>query len=337
MSFRRMIRETVENGINTLEELQASLRTAIALEFSTIPPYLCAQWSIVDGTDRDSVGSIIGGVAAQEMLHFGLVCNMYTATGGSLKGEIATPELVPAYPITGLPGGVHPGLVVTLAPLGAGALRTFMSIEYPESGPVVPQPPTPPPPLAPTAPAIGQFYEAIAAGFTAVFPTGSLPRDPSPNQVVTTVDADGLFAVNAVADALRAVSEITTQGEGSSTSPDDGAFDPGSFAHYYSFAEIYYGRKLVPVGAGFAYSGDAIALPDAHAFAPDPAHDPDQQAFIDEFTTVMNELEACWTSGSSIDAAIGRMFTLKQAGLTLITTGTTPPFTLPANGDPMGA
>jgi len=53
MSYRRTIRETVEVGINTLAELQGSLLTAIQVEFSTIPPYLCAQWSINSNNNGD--------------------------------------------------------------------------------------------------------------------------------------------------------------------------------------------------------------------------------------------------------------------------------------------
>ncbi|WP_242419677.1 ferritin-like protein, partial [Frankia sp. CpI1-P] len=209
MSRRRTIRETVENGINDLDELQASLLTAIQLEFSTIPPYLCAQWSITSA-DPSGVAGLIEQVATQEMLHFGLSCNMYTATGASLKGEIAAPDFVPVYPATGLPGGVHPELVVALAPLSEQALQTFMAIEYPEADPVVPAPDLPPPPPPPAGPTIGQFYAAIAAGFNAVFPDGSLPTHPAPNQVTATrIGDDTLFAVNTVADALTAINEIT--------------------------------------------------------------------------------------------------------------------------------
>ncbi len=203
MFHGRSVRETVETGINNLAELQGSLLTAIQLEFWTIPPYLCAQWSI--NNDPSDVNDMIQGVVLQEMLHFGLACNMYTATGGSLKGQIATPGFVPTYPTNGLPGGVHPGLVVSLLPVGNQALQTFMSIEYPDGPPVVQQPATPPPPTPPALPTIGQFYQTLAGGFNTVFPGGTLPNNPSLNQVVTSVDSDRLFAINTVADALKAI------------------------------------------------------------------------------------------------------------------------------------
>ena len=329
MSYRRTIRETVEVGINNLRELQGSLLTAIQLEFSTIPPYLCAQWSINGNNNGDpsDVNGMIQGVVVQEMLHFGLACNMYTATGGSLSDEIATPDFVPVYPTDGLPGGVHPGLVVSLLPVGSQALQTFMSIEYPEVTPVVQQPDTPPPPAPPTPPTIGQFYQVIAAGFNTVFPDGSLPNNPSLNQVVTDVDSDQLFAINTVADALNAIKEITDQGEGTSTSPDEGTFDPANLAHYYTFAEIYYGKTVAQVGDGFQYSGSTITTPTVYNFVPQPARAADQQTFINDFMTLMTQLEECWTSGSSIDTAVGTMFSLQTAGTDLIQAGFAPQFT----------
>ena len=329
MSHRRTIRETVDVGINNLAELQGSLLTAIQLEFSTIPPYLCAEWSVNSDNDGDpsDVNGMIHRVVMQEMLHFGLVCNMYTATGGSLNGEIATPGFVPVYPTNGLPGGVHPGLIVSLLPVGRQALQTFMSIEYPEVTPVVQQPDTPPPPAPPTPPTIGQFYQVIAAAFSTVFPGGLLPHNPSAHQVATSVDSDQLFAINTVADALNAIKEITDQGEGTGTSPDRGAFDPGILAHYYTFAEIYYGKTVAQVGNGFQYSGLAITMPAVHSFAPQSPGAPDQQAFIQLFRTLMTQLEQCWTGGSSIGTARGTMFRLQQAGTDLIQAGFTPQFT----------
>jgi hypothetical protein len=329
MPTRRTIRETVEAGINNVAELQGSLLTAIQLEFSTIPPYLCAEWSINsdDNGDPSDVSSMIHGVVMQEMLHFGLTCNMYTATGGSLSGEIAQPGFVPGYPAVGLPGGVHPGLPISLLPLGSQALQTFMSIEYPEVTPIVQQPDTPAPPVPPAPPTIGQFYQVIATAFPAVFPGGSLPHSPSPNQVTASVDTDQLSAVNTVADAVNAIQQITGQGEGTSTSPDRGALDPGTLAHYYTFAEIYYGKTVAQVGDGFQYSGPAITMPAVRNFVPQPPGAPDQQTFIHQFGTLLTQLEKCWTGSSSIGTAIGTMFTLQAAGTTLIQAGFTPQFT----------
>jgi hypothetical protein len=325
MHLRRSIRETVEGGINNLDELREALFTAIQLEFSTIPPYLCAQWSINKDSSGDvsDVSDMIQGVVVQEMLHFGLACNMYTATGGSLKGRIATTGFVPVYP-SPLPGGVHPGLVVSLLPLGSQVLQTFMSIEYPDVTPVVQQPTTPPPPAPPTPPTIGDFYQTIAAGFKVVFPTGALPNNPSLNQVVMPVDSDKLFAINSVADAVNAINEITAQGEGTAASPDEGTFDSTDLAHYYTFAQIYYGKMVGQVGNTFQYSGAAIYMPTVFNFAPEPPNAPDQKAFITAFTTLMTQLESSWTNGGKVTT--GTMRTLQTEGTKLIQAGVAPQF-----------
>ena len=314
MAYRRTVREIVAAGISTVAELQEALLNAIQLEFATIPPYLCAQWSI--NNDPSNVNTTIQDIVVQEMLHFGFGCNMYTATGGSLQGKIAEPGFVPTYPGP-LPAGVHPGLTVSLLPLGNTALQTFMSIEYPDVTPVVQQPQNPPPPNPPAPPTIGQFYQTIAAGFQTVFPSGNLPNSPSQNQVVTKVGGDQLFAINTVADALKAIAEVTDQGEGTDTSPDEGTFDPNELAHYYTFAQIYYGKTVAKVGNLFEYAGNAITVPTVFNFAPNP-NNPDQAAFISTFTQLMQQLEQCWTGGASIGSAIGTMFTLQGSGVQLI-------------------
>jgi hypothetical protein len=48
----KTIKQYVESGISTLDELKHSLQIAMRLEFATIPPYLCAQWSIRRDPDR---------------------------------------------------------------------------------------------------------------------------------------------------------------------------------------------------------------------------------------------------------------------------------------------
>lgn len=270
------------------------------------------------------------------MLHFGLACNMYSATGASLKGVIASPDLVPAYPTNGLPGGVHPGLVVSLVPLSTAALQTFMSIEYPDLGPVVQQPPTPPPPAPPAPPTIGQFYQTIAAGFNTVYQTTPWPNNPSLHQVSAQVDSDQLFAINSVTDALQAITEITQQGEGTSASPDEGTLDSGELAHYYQFAQIYYGAMVAKVGTGFQYSGAAVSMPKVFNFA--PLASADQTDFTAAFTKLMTQLEACWTTGASIQPLFwGAMGDLQNAGVTLIQALATPQFAFQATGLPAHA
>ncbi len=315
----RTVRDTLATGINTVAELQDALHTAIQLEFSTIPPYLCAEWSI--NSDPSGAGSIVHGVVIQEMLHFGFACNLLTAIGG--VPNFANPHFIPTYPGP-LPGGVHPGLVVDLLPLGLPSLGTFLQIEYPENGSIIPQPPPPPGPQPPT---IGEFYDKIADAFVALFPTGQFPSPPA-HQVTASVDRDSLTAITNVQDAVNAMKNvIKAQGEGASGTPEEGTVDLAELAHYYAFSTIYFGKQLVPVqGGGFQYSdAHPIQMPTVFPFQAVPGAD--QTAFIQALTAVLKQLQDCWTSGFDIKSVIfSTMFQLRTAGVALIKAGILPQF-----------
>src|SRR4029077_4616442 len=64
-----------------LETLREHLQTAIEIEWSTIPPYLCALWSLADGPNEYVAGNVEE-VAMEEMLHLTLACNLLNAIGG---------------------------------------------------------------------------------------------------------------------------------------------------------------------------------------------------------------------------------------------------------------
>ena len=55
----KAISEFVSNGISTVQDLRAALQLAMQLEFSTIPPYLCVQWSIDTNADPGGVARLI--------------------------------------------------------------------------------------------------------------------------------------------------------------------------------------------------------------------------------------------------------------------------------------
>nr|MCU0322110.1 ferritin-like protein [Chitinophagaceae bacterium] len=55
-------------GIKTIDSLKKHLQVAIELEHSTIPPYLCALYSIKEGTNV-AASQIIRSVVIEEMLH----------------------------------------------------------------------------------------------------------------------------------------------------------------------------------------------------------------------------------------------------------------------------
>ena len=59
-----------------------SVQEALEIEFSTIPLYLYALWSIDDASLQAPAGNRIRGVVEQEMLHMGIVANIIAGLGG---------------------------------------------------------------------------------------------------------------------------------------------------------------------------------------------------------------------------------------------------------------
>src|SRR5262245_37343512 len=105
--------------------LRKSVQAAIQLEFATIPPYLCALWSIKNqsGEVYDRILKIV----LQEMLHMGLACNMLTTIGET--PSINAGGVVPQYPGP-LPRGARPQLKIALQGLTKEVIRdVIMEIE----------------------------------------------------------------------------------------------------------------------------------------------------------------------------------------------------------------
>jgi len=180
-----------------------------------------------------------------------------------------------------------------------------MTIEYPDSGPIT----TPP-----TQETIGQFYAAISDAFGQLQPTCS-----GDNQLTASIGNDNLSAIGSVTDAQQAISDIKEQGEGTSTSPDDE--DPGEFAHYYRFGEIFNGALLVQVDGKWGYSGDAVPFPATYPMAqvpkggwPNPPSNVASllQSFDQAYKSVLDSLQSAWQNGSQDDLnnAVGAMFGL---------------------------
>src|SRR5262245_26106342 len=301
----KTIAQFVEEGINNLADLQAALQTAMQLEFSTIPPYLCAQWSIE--TDPGGVGDTILEIAEQEMFHFALAGNMLTAVGGT--PNIANAAFVPTFPTNELPGGISQMLAVDLQPLSHDQLKVFMQIEFPEFPPVARRPGPPPA-------TIGAFYNTIADGFTAINPT--IHSDAH------FIEMRAAVRIESIADALAAIARIKGEGEGTPGSPDQPPASGIRFAHYYVFKEIFIGKALVQEGGGFSYTGPAIQFPTVFPFKQSSANPNPSLAFNQKMSQLLIDLEKCWTSGADIN--IAAMFDLQDLGQDLIRQGIRPEF-----------
>jgi hypothetical protein len=302
----KTIAQFVEDGITSLAELQDALQTAMQLEFSTIPPYLCAQWSIK--ADSSGVGDMIEGIVVQEMYHFALAGNMLTAIGG--VPNIANAAFIPSYPTNVLPGGIAQKLAVDLQPLTPDQVQVFMQIEYPEFPPVALA-------LAAGPATIGAFYDTIADGFTTLKPTI--------NANAFAVNSGEASPIKSLGDALAAIALIKGEGEGTKGNPNQPPKGPKTFAHYYLFKEIYTQKKLVQDAAGnWSFTGAAIPFPTWYDFQQSTVKPSPSLAFNQAVTQLLIGLQTCWTSGAR--PGIGAMFALQALGTGLIQQGIRPEF-----------
>ncbi|GAA2149444.1 ferritin-like protein [Humibacillus xanthopallidus] len=295
-------------GATRPSDLYPSLQAAIELEHATIPPYLTALFSIKQGHNSEAA-AIIGSVVGEEMLHLTIACNVLNAIGGTPR--IDDPTFIPSYPGP-LPMGVHSSLTVGLAKLSRRLVHdVFMAIEEPES--VIHIPDGVPRALTamagqPEFATIGQFYAAIKEKLADLEDASGKQKetifvgDPA-RQVVDSrwYSSAELFAVSGLASALAAIDVIVEQGEGTGASPLDGQH---VVAHYYRFAEIVHGRRLVSVDAppGWAFAGEPVGLDPAGVWdlvtdaksADYPAHSP-ARVLVDMFnlsyTTLLGALD----------------------------------------------
>ena len=231
-----------------LTMLQDKLQLAMQLEFATIPPYLTALYSIIEGCNLE-IQQLIRSIVMQEMLHLLQVTNILIAIGGEPK--IDDSSVVPHYPTIGLPGGVLPRLRVSLNKLTLMHIyEVFMGIEVPHDTHVDH-------PGIINNNTIGQFYKQIDKCIHClgdeIF-TGNIARQvmwPWPTNVGT------VYSITNVSSASKAIREIVEQGEGVSPfDPKQG--DLKRLAHFYKFEEIVCQKKLIKTKDGYAYVGDSI-------------------------------------------------------------------------------
>lgn len=293
-----------------MQWLKESLQAAIELEFATIPPYLCAMWSVKSG--MGAVVMSIREIIREEMLHMGLVCNMLTAIGGTPK--LNDPDFIPAFPGP-LPGGVNPNLTISLQGLSKDAVKDFMEIEYPEPGPVALR--------VEEFSTIGAFYTAILNAF-------------EKNQPALLVDKQmngplGLSKLTSLEEIRNAIRLIKKQGEGSNDSPEDTG--PADLAHYYRFGEIYHEKTLRKNNetGRWEYEGEPVPFPDAWAMAKTPSGGYLQEQVSDEvwqllrqfdetFTRMVGQLQDAWENGNrqSLFQSIPTMLSLRSPAVKLM-------------------
>ena len=309
------IAELVSAPQHDIDWLRNALQVAIQLELATLPPYLAARWTIIDLTDR--VSRSINEIRGEEMLHFGIACNLLSAVGGAPL--IADETVIPKYPGP-LPGGVRPGLTVVLRKLSTEQTAVFMDIEFPQGGPVAFAAGHPPV-------TIGEFYNSILDAFTTLNPPLATAL-----QIETSLPFGELTKVDSLAKVEAAIELIRHQGEGTNASPEE---QPGDLAHYYRFGEIFHGKQFVrDAGGHWDYNGPAVPMPDVHNMADIPAGGyqvgdvPDMavwdliQRFDRLYSDMLRLLQNAWMNGeaTSLALSVAKMKMMATAGRALIAT-----------------
>ena len=257
-------------AIDSVDDLVRALQRAIELEHATIPPYLCALYSLKPGRNVEIAG-ILRGIVIEEMLHLTLIANLLTSLGRS--ADLGRPGFVPIYPGP-LPGGLIAGLTVRLRPCSIPQIRdVFMAIEqgYHEIEPVRGRS-RPGDPIDATQFTIGWFYDEIERSLVDLHEAGKITFGHADRQVTRWPAPGRLAPITDLAEARAALAEIRHQGEGHGPlAPGDGDHE---LAHYYRFAQIVHGRRLVPHanGGGFSYDGEVIPFDEdgVHPMADDP-------------------------------------------------------------------
>jgi Ferritin-like len=317
--------------------LRNLLQAAVELELSTIPPYLCALYSLKpesNGTAR----LIIRSVVVEEMLHMVLAANVLNAIGG--EPRVTGRERVPRYPHE-LPDGV----VLDLLPFGPEAIEGFLKVENPQSShrtlaadhPLVAgrRPDTQ---LAyattitqgPTT--IGAFYAEIIEGLEKAAATmgeqALFCGDPARQITRDYYYAGGgiPLPVTDLESARAALAEIVDQGEGDQASMYD---KDGGLGHYFRFKQLKYGRSYLPLDDAGTPSGHQIdvdwtaaypmiANPRGEDYA-DPELRAASNAANRTWSGLLRQLEAAFNGfPEALLTAVPAMFSLRDRALVLL-------------------
>lgn len=319
---------------DNMEDLKQGLQTALELEHATMPPYLTALFSIKEGHNQ-YVYDAIKDVVMEEMLHFALVGNIMIALG--FHPQISSIAFVPKFPGS-LPGGLRQDLIVHLRKCSRDQLKMFMNIESPEKQNVE---------VNGVIPVFGKFTNKQQTNLYTIgflynllilalenpsidFP--GLDCDPNDARVKHQVTVDGAFGgkltkIKTKEDAIAALQMIKEEGEGASpidfTDPDpDAKTEMPELAHYYRFAEIVHGKRLVKTAMGYSYSGPEIILDEdgIYNMQDDPnmanlprgsAERTNMEMFARKYQAMLNGLHTSFNGKpENITTAISAMFSL---------------------------
>lgn len=348
---------TAARPIADLAELREHLQVAIGIELTTIPTYLCALYSIDEGTNT-AAAETIQSVVLEEMLHMALAANVLNGIGGTPSTAPVGngPSPVPTYP-TKVPF-IDRIPEIHLRPFSPETLDEFLAIERPDDE-------------SDTTPdgqqnygSIGSFYAAIEQGLNEhcppeVFEGAATSRagcQVQPHQYYG--GAGTLIVVDSLQSALDALAEIVREGEGIPSEALEhtarehiasGAETPGRldsqydvddldrlpdgwkmYSHYARFAEVSEGRHFrpdqriseTPAGDVLAIDWRAVrpmaANPKAEAYAGTEAYAP-LTACNQTYTDLVNTLYRSFNGqADDLIAAVHLMYELKYRATALM-------------------
>ncbi|GGL02116.1 hypothetical protein Sme01_46900 [Sphaerisporangium melleum] len=318
---RKTVAAPAPARIDTLDSLREHLQWAVELEQATLPPYLCALYSL-EPDHNPEAAEVVSSVFAEEMLHLALAANLLNAVGG--RPRLDTPQMLPPHPRR-LP---HSDLELSLLPFGPQALEMFLRLERPA--------PRQAPAQGDHYETIGQFYAAIEQGLRElserlgeqeVF-SGDPARQLNDSHFRHT--AGRLTAVRDLKSALEALEEIVEQGEGTVRGEvwdgDQDVFHPDrdEVGHYYRFRELQLGRRYQrgdtpqsgptgePISVDMAAVRPMRPNPRLSDHAPGSAIRNAQEEFNRTYCTLLNQLEQAFNGDpGTLGAAVGTMYALK--------------------------
>jgi hypothetical protein len=314
----------LEHRIKTVGSLRSHLQTAIELEHATIPPYLCALYSIKDRSNREAA-HVIKSVVMEEMLHMILAANMLNAVGGA--PTLNHPKFIPEYP-SFLPHSDN-AFPVNLKKFSKPAIETFLQIERPAK----PQAP----PEADKYHTIAQFYQAIELGLCDLAAAGIFTGDASRQVTPESYYGGGgeVIPVTDLPSALQALCEIVGQGEGVDHTIWDG--DQEKFgevkeiAHFFRFNEIYQERRYTaddtpksgPSGENLMVQWDQVYPMRPNPKMADYPHDSalwrKAYAFNRTYMALLNELHAALNGNPKrLMHSVVEMYDLKYQAIELM-------------------
>jgi ferritin-like protein len=315
--------------IATLDSLREHLQWAIELEHFTIPPYLCALYSL-DAVRNPGATEVVASVFVEEMLHMTLAANLLNAVGG--RPRLDTPDMLPGYPGC-LPHGDR-SFEVSLVPFSVDALEVFLKIEQAA--------PADAPPESDDYETIGQFYEAIGRGLRELCAQLGEDEvfcgDPARQVADTPFPGGGrIIAIDSLTTALAALEEIVEQGEGADPLQVwDGDHDPShpereQISHYCRFQELKLGRCFRtgdtplsgPTGDSISIDWSAVrpmrSNPRTSDHAPGSPIRTAQEEFNHAYCALLRQLEQVFNGNPTVlTAGIGSMYGLKAKAQALM-------------------